>query len=633
MKHRLSSRSFLPFSALLLIVPAVAGACHNPDPFQCLDSCDCAGGCEQPPQNQPVTISSVRPPPLSGGTLLISHDGTRALVAEPDRDRVVVADLQVGFVSQAVQTPAGAEPGRAVEDAQGRFHVVLREAGAILTIAPNGSWSTTPVCAAPRGIDFAGPSQRLYVTCAGGEVVRLEAWSATAPIVESTTVLEPDLRDVVVSGNKLFVSHFRSAALDVLTLDGVRTKSRMPPSYTGAGVDTNGNAPSFTPDVTWRIAPRPGGGVFMAHQEARSSEVTVEPGSGGGYAPSNCNDGIVHSHVSTFDDQGEVDQMPNVGGLASMALPVDIAISHDGTRLALVAAGSKTVVEVSPSELAVTDGCAQNSTTGVINDGRTDPNGADGEEPVAAQYDKDDNLVVQLRQPSRLEVHAALSGNIVRSIDLGGDDRTDTGFLLFHGNPDTTSLSSVAIACASCHPEGRDDGHVWNFDSEGIRRTQSLAGNVLDTAPFHWKGDLKDVNAVMTEVFVNRMGNAQQSTDRVASINSYLGTFHPAPPVAGLDWQAVARGKALFESNDTGCTACHTGAKLTNNATVGVGTGDNFQVPSLRGVGQRAPYMHDGCAETLADRFGPCGGGDQHGHTSQLSPAQISDMVQFLRSL
>ena len=30
----------------------------------------------------------------------------------------------------------------------------------------------------------------------------------------------------------------------------------------------------------------------------------------------------------------------------------------------------------------------------------------------------------------------------------------------------------------------------------------------------------------------------------------------------------------------------------------------------------RAPYMHDGCATTLADRFTKCGGDARHGNTA-----------------
>jgi hypothetical protein len=45
--------------------------------------------------------------------------------------------------------------------------------------------------------------------------------------------------------------------------------------------------------------------------------------------------------------------------------------------------------------------------------------------------------------------------------------------------------------------------------------------------------------------------------------------------------------------------------------------------------------MHNGCAATLADRFGnaSCSGGDKHGLTSTLSAAQVGDLTTYLQSL
>jgi hypothetical protein len=65
-----------------------------------------------------------------------------------------------------------------------------------------------------------------------------------------------------------------------------------------------------------------------------------------------------------------------------------------------------------------------------------------------------------------------------------------------------------------------------------------------------------------------------------------------------------------------------------------VGTGGEFQVPSLLGVGTRLPLMHDGCAETLRDRFDdPDCGGHDHGDTSQLSSSDVDALVTFLETL
>ena len=58
-----------------------------------------------------------------------------------------------------------------------------------------------------------------------------------------------------------------------------------------------------------------------------------------------------------------------------------------------------------------------------------------------------------------------------------------------------------------------------------------------------------------------------------------------------------------------------------------------LQVPSLRGVGYRAPLIHNGCAATLKDRFDPTCGGDKHGMTAQLSDAQVDDLIAYLQTL
>jgi cytochrome c peroxidase len=65
-----------------------------------------------------------------------------------------------------------------------------------------------------------------------------------------------------------------------------------------------------------------------------------------------------------------------------------------------------------------------------------------------------------------------------------------------------------------------------------------------------------------------------------------------------------------------------------------VGTGGTFQVPGLLGLALRAPYMHNGCAKTLDQRFeAACGGGDKHGVTSKLTKEQLADLIAYLKTL
>jgi len=131
------------------------------------------------------------------------------------------------------------------------------------------------------------------------------------------------------------------------------------------------------------------------------------------------------------------------------------------------------------------------------------------------------------------------------------------------------------------------------------------------------------------------MSGPVTTSDHVESLFRWIDKIPRMEPPAAEDPAAVERGRALFNQSDVGCASCHNGEKLTNNATVNVQTiGGPFQVPSLRGLAWRAPYMHTGCAPTLADRFGSsCGGGDAHGQTSKLTAEQRADLVAYLDTL
>jgi len=70
------------------------------------------------------------------------------------------------------------------------------------------------VCPEPRGLAWDAATDLIHVACTGGELVSLPA--AGGPAVR-TLILDRDLRDVIVTGDRLVVTRFRSAEL--LTLD------------------------------------------------------------------------------------------------------------------------------------------------------------------------------------------------------------------------------------------------------------------------------------------------------------------------------------------------------------------------------------------------------------------------------
>jgi cytochrome c peroxidase len=243
-------------------------------------------------------------------------------------------------------------------------------------------------------------------------------------------------------------------------------------------------------------------------------------------------------------------------------------------------------------------------------------------------------IVAQTQQPSQLVIIDNASRPFeapTRVIQIADPATTlDTGAQLFHRD------SGGGIACASCHPEGTEDGKVWKFSGIGERRTQALDVGLEGTAPFHWDGELAGVGELMSEVFVARMGGINESPERLGGLERFLFAFRPIARLRDASDEAVGRGQVLFESAETGCTTCHNGDRFTNNRSFDVGTRSQaaLQVPSLVGIGYRAPFMHNGCAETLTGRFDPaCGGGELHGNTAALSSEEVADLVAYLESI
>ena len=588
-----SLRRFTSARALLLLTlgAAVSSACVGEE-------------AAPTPTPLPEPVSASRPPPpISGGTLLVTADKTTAVAADPDRDRVLIADLAAKSVSGEIAFKIGDEPGRIVEGAPGRVHVALRRVGAIATIdlGQKKLVKRTDVCPAPRGMAY--DNGVLHVACSGGELVTIDP---SNDVVVRRLKLVDDLRDIVVQGSDLLVSRFRSATVLRVDVNGQITETK---TLTPGGQFSIGTEAA----VAWRMVKMPNGGLGLVHQSATTNVVVPEQGGYGQQGP--CGEGIVNSFVSLGDEVAG-NSLVTGGVLQQATLPVDLAFSADGTKLAVVAAGSRSVLE--------TDSATYRNSSGEFECMPSATKPFEHGQPIAVAY-ADSTRIVQTRQPARLVLGES------DIIDLGGESVQDTGHSIFHesANP------ALTMACASCHPEGHEDGRVWQFADVGARRTQSMAGGILGTAPFHWNGDLDGFDSLMSDVFTGRMAGPELEPARKLAAARWIDSIPSVAVSPVADAAAVARGQTIFNDAQAACSTCHSGARLTNNQSVDVGTFGMMQVPSLRGLAARAPFMHDGCAKTLEERFTntTCGGGDQHGHTSQLSVNEIADLVKYLETL
>ncbi|HWB81587.1 MAG TPA: hypothetical protein VG755_41785, partial [Nannocystaceae bacterium] len=186
----------------------------------------------------------------------------------------------------------------------------------------------------------------------------------------------------------------------------------------------------------------------------------------------------------------------------------------------------------------------------------------------------------------------ASDGTSAWSIPFDADPRADTGHDLFHQD------AGNGLACASCHPEGSDDGFVWTLDAKR-RRTLSLRVGLDDTEPFHWTGDFPGFPRIVDDIYTARMGGLELSDARYDAFRGWVYGLEPLRSEPG-DAVQVGRGAVLFAS--LGCGGCHDAAALVDGRQADLGV--SLQVPSLVGIAQRPPYMHDGRLTDLASAVG-----------------------------
>jgi len=206
------------------------------------------------------------------------------------------------------------------------------------------------------------------------------------------------------------------------------------------------------------------------------------------------------------------------------------------------------------------------------------------------------------------------------------------------------------LTCATCHPNGHSDFRFIldkKADPFNAGRQQgpekhpsAISSNI--TAPYAWEGNLSTLVD-----FNNEALNAHDVPDGTAKIHHDVSRFlvafeellRPEPnpyPAANGEAQnpnAPQRGKSVFVS--AGCFDCHRGSAFTDRATHDVGTGRKLDTPSLVQLWDKAPYLHDGRAETLADLLDPgiYDKTDAHGKLSPLTAAQKEDLTAYLLSI
>jgi hypothetical protein len=151
------------------------------------------------------------------------------------------------------------------------------------------------------------------------------------------------------------------------------------------------------------------------------------------------------------------------------------------------------------------------------------------------------------------------------------------------------------MACAACHPEGRDDGHTWHetrrdglvaFETPFMqarirgkpRQTPMLAGRVAAAGPYGWNGHSPSLEHRILSGFELHAWRRDEGTlpyggkgSRARALAAFLreGLVPPRrrTPLAAHE----ERGRELFARDDVGCAGCHGGPELSDRRVVRLG--------------------------------------------------------------
>lgn len=272
----------------------------------------------------------------------------------------------------------------------------------------------------------------------------------------------------------------------------------------------------------------------------------------------------------------------------------------------------------------------------------------------------------------------------LKTVSLVSQDRLAPrqlkGLQLFYNSADPRITKSGYISCAICHLDGGSDRLVWDFTErgEGLRKTIPMLGRAgTGHGPVHWSANFDEIQdfehdirgpfagtglmdeAIFSQGSRNRtLGDGKagfsRDLDDLAAYVSTLATFDASPyrnQDGSMTGEALA-GREIFRRPEVGCAACHSGRNFTDSdlgsrpfrlhdvgtlrPTSGKRLGDTLiglDTPTLLGIWQFPPYLHDGSARTLMDVITTGNPENRHGRTSDLDERERRQLVEYLMQL
>jgi DNA-binding beta-propeller fold protein YncE len=549
-------------------------------------------------------------------------DGERLAVTVRDRHRVeIFASDAAGALTEVGSAEVPADPFGIVVTAAHRILVTSGFSHAVTAIDDESlevQWSVD-VGREPRGIVVAADGARAFVTHVVGDAIT---------VIELAVDLDPGGKAPTPRRSRVLGGLYRNRVDSALGAGTLHPQAAL--AY--AAVISDSGARLFVPHVieqngssTTRSIPGAYGGVPVDEETSFASVAVVKTKderalgdvSGAG-AP-----------ASVLDKSAFIATDPQVDfAVAPAAAPSRQARAAAvlGDRLLVASQGTNALYALDARAL---DPAMHVERTYAVGEG---PKGVDVE-PAS-------RVAVVWSQLSHDFAIVALDSGAVERVVAASDPlapEVAAGRRLFFSELDRR-ITRDGRSCGGCHPDGRDDGVVWKLGA-GPRQTPTLVGR-LDHGPYGWLGKHAQLEDNMAET-IGRLGGTGLPDADLRRLAAFLrkGLVRPDRPESTESKDPLAtRGRALFTSDQVGCSGCHKlDTEASDRALHVVGsrgvndTTDGFRTPPLLFVGSTAPYFHDGRYATLEQLL--TDNLDRMGQTTSLSPDDLKALAAFLRTL
>ncbi len=601
----------------------------------------------------------------------IIFDEARGLVITANTDNGTVTLVDATTLEKVAEIPVFSHPVALALSPDGLLWVVHQDDYAIAVVDPDAQRAVDffrlPYASQPVGIVFSPAGDAYVPLLATGEVVRIDGASHE---LTARRVIAPFPRGITISGDgaDLWVTRFISQGdrgeVYRLDADTLETKARYDlledtttedSDVQGRGLPNYVFSVAVTPDGTraWVPAKKDN----MARGLQRDGLALTQ-------------DNAVRPLVSILDLETDQEVLEQRIDLDDRNLPRQVTFTELGDWAFVSVFGSNLV--------ELRDGFDRSFVTALRGDSLLGPAGSvltpDGHLVVLAELSR--KLVVY-------DVGALLRGadqttNIVAEIPLVAHEKLSSEVLLgkqiFANAEDKRMSSEGYLSCSSCHFDGFEDGRVWDFfdRGEGFRNTTSLLGKRgTGHGPLHWSANFDEIQDFDGPIRAHQAGfgfmqpedlevgtrseplgdpkaGIEPDLDALAAYVTSLAAV-PRSPFRNADGTLTEqgeRGRELFL--ELGCDSCHSGDDFTDSARgnlhdVGTltelsgnrlgGELPGIDTPTLLGVWQTAPYLHDGSAATLRDVLTTRNPEGKHGDTSNLTEQDLDALVAYLEQI